>query len=217
MLTSITNPSHSRTIDLFMTQNGSKLTGPRAYLGIPLGPNSCDFFGTMSGTANGSQVTMDVVIPANPPIVSENVILAGTFNDNTISGTYTDSGCHNGESGTFQISPAPSITSSQWSGTWAGPHGSGGSAAANLVEDSSANVTGTLTLGGGACDGFGTGPENVTGSLIGLWIDMIANAPGGQWETGGHFDLVGKSVNLVHVCNSGPLPGGVMTVFFTRP
>jgi hypothetical protein len=160
---------------------------------------------------------MNVVIPPNPPIVSENVTLSGTFSGNTISGTYTDtSGCLNGDSGTFQMSPAPSITGSQWSGTWSGPFGSSGSAAANLAEDSSATVTGTLTLGGGACDGFGTGPENVTGSLTGLWIvQMVANTPGGQWTTGGLADISGKKIALTHVCNDSL--GRVMSVTLTQP
>jgi hypothetical protein len=128
---SSSNPSHSRAIDLFVTQNGNSLAGPRAQLGFSPGP-LCDSNGTMSGAASGNQVTMNVVVPPNPTRanLNQSLTLTGTVQAAVISGTYSEtSGCLNGDSGTFQMSPVPSITSSQspgtvspgdlqWSGTW---------------------------------------------------------------------------------------------------
>ena len=216
-LTSST-PGHSRGVALFMTQSGASLVGPRVLFGLTQSYVLCDFGGTMRGTSTNGQIDMTLVVPPNPTRanLNETVVLSGTVHGGAIAGTYRDTdGCLKGDSGTFQISPAPSVTSSQWSGTWTGPFGGSGSAAADLQEDALARITGTVTLGGGVCDNLPNTPQNVTGTMTGTVLDMDANIAGTSYAIGGSVSSDGKTLDLVHMCQD--LLEETMNITLTRP
>ena len=218
MLNSV-SAQNSRTIDLFITQSGNSLSAQRVKLGITKALHLCDFNGTMSGTATSGQVTMSLLIPPNPPIPSENMALTGTLQGSTISGSYSEtSGCINGDSGTFQLSPVTSVASSQWSGTWSDSFGASGPASANLVEDSSGSVTGTLTIvGTGGCSGLVSGAQNVTGTQTGLAVDLTTIVTVGlQLTVGGLVDASGKQITIGNPCGT-VIQNGNYTITLTRP
>ena len=225
-LQSTARPGDSGDVQVFATQVGTTLNGPRAAISTG-GAGSCDVSGgTMTGTIDGGKLTMTVIIPPNPTLANLNqtVALTGQSDGNTISGTYnvTD-GCTKGDAGTFQMSRAPSITSSRWTGNWTqivnAPYG--GSAAANLAEDAAGKLTGTLTLNNNICDDLSSDPLLVTGTMTGLLIDMQADTPTSKWKTlegQSRVDISGKKLQIDHFCvRPNNYLGDAIQIDLTRP
>jgi hypothetical protein len=205
VLTSDTAPN-TETVDLFVTQSGSSLNGPRMFLNT--GAQQlvlCDSAGTMNGTFAGGQAKVTLVVPVNPTLANLNqtVTLEGTVSGNSVSGTYlATSGCLSGDKGSFQLSLASSIGSTQWTGTWNGPFGSGGSASASLSQDSNAVVGGTLTLAGSPCDSIGADAQTVSGTMTGLSVQLGPPSLAAGRDFGGILSADGRSLTLVHSCHS---------------
>lgn len=145
-LTSTAIAGSQGEINLFIRQTGGTLSTPGLHAYNYSGSWCLQGGGEMTGTVNGNNVALTIRIGTELQLK-----LNGTLSNGSLSGTYTTVGsCGNGDAGNFIAQLSPSVTSSVWAGTALFP---GGSAdfTANLTENSSGLITGSIAFTNSTC------------------------------------------------------------------
>lgn len=194
----------SPALDLVIVQNGTTLASSRVGMGI-----TCSSIGTMSGSVSGNTISM--VVTGNS---GDTVRVTGTAANppTSFSGTYTSatSGCGvSSEMGTVSAELIPSLQGANWAGSTQSTSYPPGNTTftMNLTEDSSGNITGTVTFTGSAgssssCSGL-TGTVSISAGQMGNGFSFSATTPDG-FSGGGTIDNMAKVLNGVYgvsICN----------------
>ena len=194
----------SPELDLFIVQNGTTLASSNVGMGI-----TCSSIGTMSGSVSGNTISM-VVTGNNGDTVS---VTGTAVNPPTsFSGTYTSktSGCGvSSEMGTVSAELIASLQGANWAGSTQSTNHSPGNTTftMNLTEDSSGNITGTVTFTGStgsssSCAAL-TGTVPISAAQKGNGFMFSATSPDG-FSGGGAIDIMAKVINGpygVSICN----------------
>ena len=162
-------------IDMAMVQTGSRIQSARLQISSLIGPPDCGISGSMTGSIDGSNITMTIT-----ENTGDVLNLVGTIGTGTMSGTYTSSGtCTAGISGSFSFGLIPSITSTQWTGSITSTATT--SFTASLTEDHDANLTGTVQFAGTTC----SNAIDVSGSVTGIQVYFQDTQGGSLLNAGG--------------------------------
>jgi hypothetical protein len=189
-------------VELFILQNGSTLTANQVFMGT-----TCSSVGTMSGLVSRNSINMSITGNEGDTISFTGTASSGT----SFSGSYTakTSGqCSlNDEMGTFSATLIPSVQSASWTGTTESTQYAPGNTTftANLTEDTSGNITGTLTFttssgSSASCPSLATGP--VTGYQAGNTMSLSDNQADGL-GLGGTMDNSAKNISgryVISIC-----------------
>jgi hypothetical protein len=186
--TSSTNaPAAAIPVDIFIVQNGTTLSADHLFV------LTCSNENSMSGSVSGNQVNM--VITGNQGDIYS---ITGTLSSSTsFTGNYTSktSGCIEDDTGTFVATLIPSFQSPSWSGTITSTQYPPGSDTftANLTEDSSGAISGTLAFTGKYCANALNSAVTVIGQQTGNQLSIVDTSANGI-SLLGFADNSGKNV-----------------------
>ena len=192
-------------IDMAVVQDGTSIKSTRMQISSMIGPPDCGITGTMSGSIDGSVVTMSIT-----ENTGDVLNLSGTIGTGTMSGSYTSSGtCTAGISGSFTFGLVPSITSTQWTGSITSTGTT--SFSASLTEDHDANLTGTVQFPGTACPNV----IDVIGSVTGMQVYFQDTQGGSLVNAGG--TISGSEAKEISGTAGGSCGGGGGGLTMSRP
>ena len=193
-LTSTSSSASQGEVNLSIRQTGKTLSAAALHAYHYSGSWCLQGGGRMTGSVNGNNVTLNIQVGT-----ALTLKLTGTLSNGVLSGTYAALGsCGNGDAGNFAAEVSPAITSSSWAGTASFP---GGSAdfTANLSENASGQLSGSITFANSTCVAAVTITGTHWGRLVsitdtnGMVIDMWG-AVDASTKTISGYQILGGSV-----------------------
>ena len=195
---------------MFVVQTGANINSRFVELNIF---SLCSPSASMMGTISGNNVEMTMILSSS----NTTGITATVFGD-TMNGSFTSSGsCDGGDTGNFSASLIPSLTSSQWSGSITQTPASPILVTANLNEDQTGILTGSVSLSGSGLPAPCNSPINITGQIIGRFVSFGDSQ--GLLQEYGEVDSTGKNITdqPVSAPSGSCVPGSNGAFSITRP